>query len=88
MADISLAAFFRNAAFVRYQVDAGRWPKVAAFLARTLGLPAFQKLAVFEDRTLRTPLPKQREVLRELGAPLSEETLAGETARRSLGRKD
>jgi glutathione S-transferase len=88
MADIGIAAFFRNAAFVRYQVDAGRWPKVAAFLSRAWDLPAFRTLAVFEDKTLRTPLPKQREVLRELGAPLSEETLAGETARRSLSRKD
>jgi glutathione S-transferase len=88
MADISIAAFFRNAAFVRYQVDAQRWPKVAAFIARTLDLPAFRTLAVFEDKTLRTPLPQQREVLRALGAPLSEETLAGETARKSLVRRD
>ena len=27
IADISLAAFFRNAVFVRYQVGAGRWPR-------------------------------------------------------------
>jgi len=88
MADISIAAFFRNAAFVRYQVDARRWPKTASFLTRMFALPAFRTLAVFEDKTLRTPLPAQREVLRELGAPLSEETLASETARRSLVRRD
>lgn len=88
MADISIAAFFRNAAFVRYRVDAERWPGVASFLDRTLALPAFQKLAVFEDKTLRTPLPKQRDVLLELGAPLSAETLGSQTARRSLVRRD
>jgi len=88
MADISIAAFFRNAAFVRYEVDAQRWPRVAALLERTLALPAFRKLAVFEDRTLRTPLNKHREVLRDLGAPLSEDTLGSESPRRSLVRRD
>ena len=88
MADISIAAFFRNAAFVRYTVDAQRWPRVAGFLDRTLALPAFQKLTVFEDRSLRTPLAKQREVLKELGAPVSAETLAQDTPRRSLVRQD
>lgn len=88
MADISLAAFFRNAAFVRYTVDAQRWPRVASFLDRTLALPAFQKLAVFEDRSLRAPLGKQRELLRELGAPISEDTLGSESPRRSLVRRD
>lgn len=43
IADISLGAFFRNAVFVRYQVDAGRWPRVAALLERTWALPAFAR---------------------------------------------
>ncbi|WP_312766341.1 glutathione S-transferase family protein [Pseudoxanthomonas mexicana] len=74
IADISIASFFRNAAFVRYQVDPLRWPRTAAFVARALALPAFARLATFEDRTLRTPLPEQRAVLAQMGAPLTETT--------------
>ena len=74
IADISIASFFRNAAFVRYQVDPLRWPRTAAFVARALALPAFARLATFEERTLRTPLPEQRAVLAQMGAPLTETT--------------
>lgn len=88
MADISIASFFRNATFVRYTVDGQRWPRTAAFLERTLALPPFRKLATFEDRTLRTPLPEQREVLIGLGAPISAETLGCEVARKSMARRD
>ena len=37
VADIAIAAFFRNAAFSRYRVDAERWPRTAAFVERALG---------------------------------------------------
>ena len=86
IADISIASFFRNAAFVKYQVDAQRWPRTAAFLDRALGLPAFAKLAAFEDRTLRTPLPEQRTVLAEMGAPLTETTCGNAAPRYGVMR--
>jgi glutathione S-transferase len=82
IADISVAAFFRNAAFARFQVDAARWPATAAFVSRVLDLPSFRKLAALEDRMLRTPIAQQREALRELGAPISSETLGTDTPRR------
>ena len=44
MADIAIGAFFRNAAFARYTVDAVRWPRTAAFLARVLDHPSFVAL--------------------------------------------
>lgn len=75
IADISIACYFRTAAFVRYAVDADRWPRVAALLDRTWALPAFRKLACFEDRMLRVPLPEQRDVLRAAGVRLTAETL-------------
>jgi glutathione S-transferase len=84
IADISIAAFFRNAAFARFQVDAGRWPATAAFVARVLALPSFQKLAVIEEKLARTPIAQQREVLREIGAPLSAETVGTDTPRRGI----
>lgn len=86
VADISIASFFRNAAFVRYVVDATRWPRMAALLERAWALPAFRKLAGFEDCSSRTPLAEQRRVLRELGAPISAETLGTSPPRRGVIR--
>src|SRR5262249_11296776 len=74
VADVAIACFFRNAAFARFRVDAARWPITAAFVERVLGIPAFQRLMPFEDRTRRTPIPEQREALIRLGAPIMSET--------------
>lgn len=71
IADIAIACFMRNAQFARYQIDAARWPRLAAFVEATLALPPFAKLAVFERLAVRTPIAQQREVLREAGAPIS-----------------
>jgi glutathione S-transferase len=86
VADISIASFFRNATFVRYAVDATRWPRTAAFLERAWALPPFRKLAELEEKSMRTPLSKQREVLKGLGAPVSEETLGTAPPRRGVMR--
>lgn len=86
IADIALACFFRNAAFVRYAVDAARWPRTAAFAARMLALAPFRRLARYEDATLRLPPPKQREALAALGAPLTEWTLGTDTPRHGVPR--
>ncbi len=75
IADISIASFFRTASFVRYAIDAERWPRAAALVARVQALPAFQKLAGFEDCMLRLPLAQQRGALIAAGAPLTSDTL-------------
>ena len=75
IADISLACFFRTASFVRYAIDAARWPRTAALVARVLALPEFQKLARLEDCSLRLPLAEQRAALLAAGAPLTDDTL-------------
>ena len=84
IADVSIACFFRNAAFARFQVDASRWPRTAAFVARALALPEFQKLARVEEAMLRTPIPKQREALRELGVPLTAKSYGSDAPRRGV----
>ena len=86
IADISIACYFRTASFVKYAVDAAKWPRVAAFVQRMQGLPSFQKLARLEDSMLRIPLAQQRQALRVAGAPLTRETMAGEVARHGLPR--
>ncbi len=75
IADIAIACYFRTAQFVRYEVDAGRWPRVASLLDRAWALPAFRTLARFEDCTLRVPLAEQRDALRTVGARLTAEAL-------------
>jgi glutathione S-transferase len=84
IADITIAAFFRNASFARFQVDASRWPVTAAYVARTLSWPSFAKLARFENRLLKTPIAQHRAVLAELGAPLTAESYAVASPRRGI----
>ncbi|KAA0071707.1 glutathione S-transferase family protein [Rhodanobacter sp. T12-5] len=74
IADISIASFFRTASFVRHAIDAERWPLMAALVAEVQALPAFQKLARFEDCMLRLPLAEQRGALISAGAPLTSDT--------------
>src|SRR5512140_3389985 len=83
-ADVALAAFFRNAAFARYALDAARWPRTAAFVARALAHASFVKLRPFEELLLKTPIANHRDALKNAGAPVSAETLGTPTARRGL----
>jgi glutathione S-transferase len=84
IADISIASFFRNASYAGYSIDQARWPKTSAFVARTLALPAFEKLKRYEDTTLGTPVAERRGRLLAVGAPLAATTLATATARRGV----
>ena len=84
IADISLAVFFRNAAFAGFTVDAERWPRAAAFVERVLGTPPFQRLRPFEDKSIRTPPAKVRDALAAMGAPLTAETYGTSTPRRGF----
>jgi glutathione S-transferase len=84
IADIAPACFLRTVAFVRFQVDAARWPRTAGWMRRTLATPAFRKLAIIEDGVLRTPIPQQRDKLREMGAPISMESYGSTTPRRGI----
>ena len=84
VADISIASFFRNAAFARYRVDAGRRPRTAGFVDRALAHASFQALVPFEEASIRTPIPQQRGALAAAGAPLSDETLATDRPRRGI----
>ena len=84
LADIAPACFFRNAAWARFQIDAAKWPRAAAWMARTLATPPFAKLAALEDAILRTPIGEQRERLRSVGAPISVESYAAASPRRGV----
>jgi len=84
IADIAIAAPFRNAGFANCTVDATRWPRSAAFVARVLDHPALQALRPFEDLSIRTPIAKQRAALADIGAPLTAESYGTDTPRRGM----
>lgn len=84
VADIALAAFFRNASFARFSIDAGRWPRTASFVSRVLDHASFAKLRPFEEVLLRTPIANHRAALKEAGAPISAHTLGTAIPRRGL----
>jgi glutathione S-transferase len=86
VADISLASFFRNAAYARYRVDAARWPRTAGFVDRLLVSESFAKLVPFEDAMMQTPPAKQRDALLAIGAPLTRESYGTTAPRRGLMR--
>lgn len=83
-ADIAIAAPFRNAGFVRYVIDAGRWPRAAAYVSRVLDHASVAALRPFEELCLKTPIPAQRDALRAAGAPISAITLGGATPQRGI----
>jgi glutathione S-transferase len=84
IADISVAAFFRNATFARYSLDAARWPKTAGLIERVLDLDAFARLRPFEELSTRTPIDRHRDALREAGAPISTDTYGTPRPRRGI----
>jgi len=86
IADISIAVFFRNAAFARFRIDAERWPVTASFVSRVLAEDCLARLQVYESVMLRTPIAHQRDALREVGAPVTGETLGSGIARPGVMR--
>jgi glutathione S-transferase len=75
VADISVASFFRNGAYAGFDTDAGRWPRTAAFVERTLAHPCFADLLRFEDVQRSAEIRSRRQALLDAGAPLTAETM-------------
>ncbi len=88
IADISIACFFRNAAFSRFQVDRAQWPRTAGFVELVLSLESFEKLKPIEDRLMRTPLKQHKNALTEMGVMLTAATCGTAKPRRGVMRID
>ncbi|HEX5305097.1 MAG TPA: glutathione S-transferase family protein [Dyella sp.] len=84
IADLTLASFFRTAAFVKYAIDAARWPRMVALVTAVMALPAMQKLAAMEDRIVRLPLAEQRPALAAMGVALTETTMGDAAPQRGF----
>jgi glutathione S-transferase len=86
LADISIASFFRNGEYAGFTVDAGRWPRTAGFVARTLDHQVFADVLRFEDVQRSTNPAGRRQALLAAGAPLTEETLGTREPRKGYMR--
>lgn len=75
LADISVATFFRNALLAGFEIDADRWPRTVAFVARLLDHPALKHLQPMEDIQLSTTIKGRRQALLDAGAPLAQQTV-------------
>ncbi len=84
LADIAVASFFRNAVYVGFEVDAGKWPRTAAYVARVLAQPVFEKLRRYEEIQLGTSIAGRRQALLDAGARLTEETLGERVPRKGI----
>lgn len=86
VADISIASFFRNAAYAGYEVDAERWPRTAAFVERTLAHPCIAILLPLEDVQRNADIKGRRQALLDAGAKLTAGTLGTREPRKGMMR--
>ncbi|MGQ0558061.1 MAG: glutathione S-transferase family protein [Sphingosinicella sp.] len=84
LADVAIATFFRNAHFADFEVDASRWPRTAAFVARALDHRSIADLLRFEQAQLGVVPQKRREALIGAGARLTAETVGTREAKRGV----
>ena len=84
IADISLASFFRNAAYAGFTPDASDWPRTSAFVERTLAHPCIASLLPLEDVQRNADIKGRREALVKAGARLTETTLGMREPRRGM----
>lgn len=84
LADISVASFFRNAAYAGFAVDRTRWPGVAAWLDRCFAQPVFETLLRYEDIQRSTSIGGRRQALADAGVHLTETSMAVREPRRGV----
>jgi glutathione S-transferase len=86
LADIAIATFFRNGAYVDWEPDPERWPRVAAFVGRALAHDCFARYLPFEQVQIGTTPQRRRDALLAAGAPLTRETLGIREPKRGVMR--
>jgi len=84
LADISIASFFRNAAYAGFNPDATRWPRVARLVEAVLAHPAFEKIHRLELIQLSTSIEGRRLALLDAGAKLTKETYGQREPRKGV----
>jgi glutathione S-transferase len=86
LADIAIATFFRNGAYVGWEPDPEQWPRVAAFVGRALAQDCFARYLPFEQVQIGTTPQRRRDALLAAGAPLTAQTLGTREPKRGVMR--
>jgi glutathione S-transferase len=84
VADISIAGILHTASYAGFGIDAARWPRTAAFVARALAHDSLAHLLPFEQVQVGTTPAGRRQALLAAGAPLTAETLGTREAKRGI----
>ena len=84
LADIAVASFFRNGAYVGVEPDPAHWPRVAGFVARALAHPCFAATFPFEQAQIATDPKGRRAALLAAGAPLTADSVGTREPRRGI----
>jgi glutathione S-transferase len=84
IADVTYGAFFRNALLAGWEIDAGRWPRTAAWMQRVWHVPAFAATIAYEQAIVGNPHDQRRAALAAAGAQLSERSYAAQAPRVSI----
>jgi glutathione S-transferase len=79
--DIAIEAILPNLSWARVEIDAARWPKLAAWRARLGAMEPFLSLERAAGALMRVPPGEQRKAVAELGFRVTRETFATPTAR-------
>jgi glutathione S-transferase len=82
IADIAIAAPFRNLRWSRIQVDSERRPRTAGFVERAFAHPGFADLHPIEKAVARAPVAQQRAVLEQMGWKVMAESFSAAKPRR------
>lgn len=82
IADLSVAPAFANAGAVQINVDASRWPRLAAWLERMETETPLGPLNTLARTLMRTPLQAHRDRLPEFGFAAATRSWAGDGYRR------
>ena len=86
LADIAVASFFQNGFYAGFSVDAERWPRTAAFVARTLSHPSIAVLLKYEDIQRNADIKGRRQALLDAGVRLTETSMGLREPRKGMMR--
>jgi glutathione S-transferase len=86
LADIAVASFFQNGFYAGFSVDAERWPRTAAFVARTLAQPCIAVLLKYEDIQRNADIKGRRQALLDAGVRLTETSMGLREPRKGMMR--
>ncbi|MDX2201495.1 MAG: glutathione S-transferase family protein [Hyphomicrobiaceae bacterium] len=82
LADFSVVSQFANFRWARGTVDAGRWPRLAAWIGRVEARAPMQRLNEIGETMLRVPPGEHRPVLEGLGVAVTATSVGGPAPRR------